>query len=537
MSRILAAASLLLLASLAGCAATDPVPAAGRAEAVVYGRDDRTDVYAHGDAALRELARGSIVALMRPDALDTSDPSNVTLRAYTLGEAYMLCGGERFAGDPTAASCSGTLVDDDLVITAGHCIDSQADCEGWRFVFDYHYAADGVLETIERTDVYGCRRLVARELTMDGSRDYAVVQLDRPATDDGRVPADVKLDDSPVTEGMPLVIIGFGSGIPAKIDAGGQVIEARERLLDYFEASTDSFGGNSGSGVFDFDRRMIGILVRGDADYVANGSCNVVNVLPMSGGPGGGEDVTYVRRALDALCAEGWPSARLCGGSGASCGDGTCTGDETSDSCASDCAAGSCGDGVCDVSEDATSCAADCDGPDRATPPPEWTCPIGYWGTRDGCDCGSCGAVRDPDCDVAGQRVFGCGTDETCGASGQCVPGGGGGGVWTCPAAYFGTRDGCDCECGAHDPDCDDSTQMVLNCAAGLYCNAAGHCDVTGGGMPATDDGFTCGVAPARRGGLALFGLVAGLGVLAAVRRGRAARAGARSSSGRRARG
>ena len=60
---------------------------------------------------------------------------------------------------------------------------------------------------------------------------------------------------------------------------------------------------------------VVGILVRGEADYVLTCCplCYEVNVLP-EGGPGGGvaEDATYVARALDGLCQTAqWPSARL----------------------------------------------------------------------------------------------------------------------------------------------------------------------------------------------------------------------------------
>jgi hypothetical protein len=298
-------------------------------------------------------------------------------------------------------------------------------------------------------------------------------------------------------EGAALTIIGFGSGIPAKIDTGGRVVSPRERLLDFFNATTDSFGGNSGSGVFDGSGgELVGILVRGDEDYVEQGGCFVVNELPDTGETGG-EAVTYVRRALDALCGSGWPSARLCGAAG-TCGDGTCSGDETSASCGSDCVAASCGDGVCDRGEDTASCAADCVATMSGGPPAGWTCPAGWYDAREGCDCG-CG-VRDPDCDVAGQRVFHCNEGQTCDAGGLCVDGGSAGG-WFCPATYFGTGDGCDCECGDYDPDCDDPSQAVLNCPGGYACGAGGTC-VDELGEPPPDDGtVTCRAAPMPRRG------------------------------------
>jgi hypothetical protein len=59
-SGVLVSASLV--ASLSGCADEGSVGA--RPEAVVYGEDDRTDVYAHPSASLRSLATESIVALV-----------------------------------------------------------------------------------------------------------------------------------------------------------------------------------------------------------------------------------------------------------------------------------------------------------------------------------------------------------------------------------------------------------------------------------------------------------------------------------------
>ncbi|GAB4196344.1 MAG: hypothetical protein OHK0013_03450 [Sandaracinaceae bacterium] len=493
--------------ALAGSACVAAPPA--RIEPVVYGSDDRREVYEHPDATLRARARDAIVALVPAHAVDTSDPSDVRLLSSPLAETHRLCAGQRFADQPTAANCSGTLIDDDLVLTAGHCLADQAACEATRFVFDYFYEGPGTLATIARSDVYGCRRLVVRALD-GGSRDYAVVQLDRPATADGRVPVAVRTTSGPVSAGAGLAILGFGSGLPAKIDTGGRVLDPRARTLDYFTATTDSFGGNSGSGVFDLaSGELVGALVRGDDDYVDAGGCFVVNVLPESGETGG-ESVAYVRHALDALCAT-WPSTRLCGAASV-CGDGFCAGSETSASCPSDCGASRCGDGVCDLSEDETSCPADCEGTAPSGPPPSWTCPSGWWNAREGCDCG-CGA-RDPDCDVPGQRVFHCAEGQTCDAAGQCVDGEG---TWFCPASYYGTRDGCDCECGAYDPDCDDPSQAVLNCPEGYGCGASGRCVDVDGDSP----GWLCATdARGRgRGGLAL---VVACGVaLALVRRAR----------------
>jgi hypothetical protein len=109
--------------------------------------------------------------------------------------------------------------------------------------------------------------------------------------------------------------------------------------------------------------------------------------------------------------------------------------------------------------------------------------------------------------------VFRCGDGQTCDAAGQCVDGGG---TWFCPASYYGTGDGCDCECGAYDPDCDDPSQSVLNCPDGYACGAGGRCIDEGGGSP----GWLCASdARGGRGGTLPLAIVAGLALALRARR------------------
>jgi V8-like Glu-specific endopeptidase len=279
---------------------------------VVYGVDNRTDVYAHPDATLRARAQQSTVALMRASAINATNPNNITFNSSPLRTAYNLCSTERFLDDPTPAFCSGTLIDDDLVLTAGHCI-SSSDCGTTRFVFNFYRTTATTLQTVTSADVFSCQSVVARQLaTVNGRNlDYAVVRLDRPATP-RFTPAPVRTGATALAVGANVTVIGSGSGIPFKIDSGGAVRDARAATLDYFVATTDTFGGNSGSGVYEMSGYTVaGILVRGETDYRANGSCNVVNVCTETGCRG--EDVTYVRPAVEGYCAVA-PSARLCTG-------------------------------------------------------------------------------------------------------------------------------------------------------------------------------------------------------------------------------
>ncbi len=70
--------------------------------------------------------------------------------------------------------------------------------------------------------------------------------------------------------------------------------------------------------------------------------------------------------------------------------------------------------------------------------------------------------------------------------------------VWTCEPSYYNAADGCDCECGIPDPDCDLPNQVVYGCPADIACSDQGYCELPGCGdgvvespLETCDDGNT----------------------------------------------
>ncbi|MGA9526112.1 MAG: trypsin-like peptidase domain-containing protein [Myxococcaceae bacterium] len=300
----------LLLTFLTGCGSVVPEVLEETESKVVYGNDDRLDVYSFAAGSeWKQRALTSTVALMRPGEVSFDSNGTAQFNGGTLGSNRYLCSDQSFRNQPASAFCSGTLIADDLILTAGHCIDDSSDCANTLFVFKYAMRDDASLEVITRDDVFSCTGIVRRELgtTADGNLDYAVVRIDRKATP-RFTPAPV-VTEPVVNEGDQVTVIGCPSGIPFKIDEGGAVRDARASVGDDFVANSDTFGGNSGSGVYDASGRVVGILVRGENDYTSTGSCYAVNRCSETGCRG--EDITYVSHAVEATCIEA-PDSSLC---------------------------------------------------------------------------------------------------------------------------------------------------------------------------------------------------------------------------------
>lgn len=308
---------LFVLLILASCSAPEPPQNPQETTTlqrdVVYGEDDRSEFHESEDPRWRGLVERSVVALIRSERINEEDPNNIQVTGAVLGESLGLCEGTRFWEQQRVASCSGTLIAEDLVLTAGHCVESNSVCADRRFVFGYYETAPGELGNITADDVYRCSELITS--VNRNSLDYAVLRLDRPVTED-KVPVHVKRRDEAMELGTEVAVLGFPNGLPAKITPGGAVIVTREESLDFFEATADTFGGNSGSGVFDENGVQVGILVRGEQDYAETSQgCSIPNVLSSNpGAEEGAEDITYVARALEDLCARGWDNETLCGG-------------------------------------------------------------------------------------------------------------------------------------------------------------------------------------------------------------------------------
>lgn len=257
-------------------------------EKVIYGEDNRVDVIESTNAMYVELSESTAAMVSKFDIKPMGN-GQVQLKGGALSSRG-ICKSERFSSQPSVANCSGFLVGEDLLVTAGHCVKSTSDCSRWQWVFDYKIDTKGQTKvSVPKTSVYKCKEIINTVLSRSSMDDFALIRLDRKVTD--RRILDYRRKGK-ISKGENLVVIGHPSGLPTKIADGAYVKSLKNK---FFQANLDTYGGNSGSAVFNANTGVVeGILVRGATDYVydRNQGCRVSNVLGQD--EGAGEDVTYI---------------------------------------------------------------------------------------------------------------------------------------------------------------------------------------------------------------------------------------------------
>lgn len=259
---------------------------------IVYGQDNRRETFELGQnyQTLFKSTAGMI---------DTTElvpfGENVILPPNTLKDNLRVCETESYAKQLSAVSCSGFLVGPDLLVTAGHCISTQQECDQRSWVFDYAVKSDTQRADvmISKNSVYKCKRVVDanHQPHIVNAPDFSLIQLERVVED--RMPLNYNVT-TPIALGESIYVVGHPSGLPTKF-ADGANVHANSHPM-HFQTNLDTFGGNSGSSVFNaMTDEVEGILVKGGVDYLYDGqnNCRIVNTVANTpSGATNGEQVT-----------------------------------------------------------------------------------------------------------------------------------------------------------------------------------------------------------------------------------------------------
>lgn len=155
--------------------------------------------------------------------------------------------------------CTGTLIGNDLFLTASHCVSSSTTSHYVAFRYE-RKAGSTALETQEFFKI----KAVVEEGAKKGI-DYAIVRLDRSAAAYGVT----KIRAQDPKNNAVLAIIQHPSGEPKQIEAG-KLQGLSGNYLRY--ADIDTLPGSSGSGVLDAEGYVVGVHTNGGCTSGTSGA-------------------------------------------------------------------------------------------------------------------------------------------------------------------------------------------------------------------------------------------------------------------------
>ena len=279
-----------------GCGVDAPAEPVDR---VIYGDNDVVEAIDVDSSAIRDV-RGSVGGMVPWSWLDCDD-EDVCELATRVPEDFFdhpWCAEEPYADQPVGAVCSGFLVGDDLMVTAGHCL-SDRQCSDVAFVFDFGLNSQGTLRT-EHLEAFGCADVLYH--ADNDIEDIALVRLDREAS--GR-PLCIERQGRPEV-GTRLASVGHVFGSPKKAVDNATVLAhfgTRE-----FGHNLDWSPGASGAPVLDRQTmRVYGPHTNSEGDWrihdAARG-CNTVRVCSEDRGCDGFVSVAASMQSIEHLIPE-----------------------------------------------------------------------------------------------------------------------------------------------------------------------------------------------------------------------------------------
>ncbi len=251
----------LLPLGLAACTGSTP-EALSKIEApgAIYNGDTREDV-STSSSPEKELVKATAVLVHSYRLVPAQNPV-VKLNSTPLEQFYPLCPNEKFLTQPTLGFCSGTLIAPNLVLTAGHCVENQKDCNDSHFIFGWteEKSRQALLPSSE---IYNCKGIVKFELNIRKNIDYAILELDRPVP--GVRPAKIAKEVL-LKPDQTLLSLSHPLGLPVKKDYARVLSDTPE--MHTFKVQVDTFSGSSGSPLYNTQGEIVGILSRGMDDIL-----------------------------------------------------------------------------------------------------------------------------------------------------------------------------------------------------------------------------------------------------------------------------
>ncbi|WP_374080435.1 serine protease [Bdellovibrio bacteriovorus] len=254
----------------------------GDSSHVIYGDDSIKDVV--GVAPNSEAS----VALVRKSVYQEYKKNK---NIYNVSEVYGI-DDLPWSDQPSLAFCSGVRIGEDLVLTAGHCVENNLDCSNIDVIFNYE--AQG-----EITASVGCKEIVKlRNDINETGLDYALIRLERTLAG-----SSVKLNRSgwkSIKNKESVYSLGYPLG-SFKKKALGKIRKVLDKP-EIYVSNLDVFEGNSGSPIFSaMTHELIGILSSGETDFIQSSEGTSVQVKRCNNTGCSGEFIIPIEKISDDL--------------------------------------------------------------------------------------------------------------------------------------------------------------------------------------------------------------------------------------------
>jgi V8-like Glu-specific endopeptidase len=220
---------------------------------------------------------GCVAMICMDKDLNNTNNGISILNTRNYGETFNLCEIEPFRNQPAAAGpmCTGFLVANDVVATAGHLPDEQ-NVTDLRILFGYKMLDSLTPVTrFSNESIYRGVEFIGRvHKNVANVSDWSLIKLDRNVV--GQTVAALSKEN--ISFKQAVYVMGNPLGLPLKFVKGASVRNVHD---NYFEANLNIYSSSSGSPVFDFQtHEVIGIVARADnCDFrwVGNGFMSVNN--------------------------------------------------------------------------------------------------------------------------------------------------------------------------------------------------------------------------------------------------------------------